>query len=97
MNEPNRKCFICEKKHKVLKCQFFDELKALRAKIRVCIENIITKNKRRFITRVYNGNNDNENNNNANVVNEFDLDSNEKEEKIVVLFKKMINKILKFK
>lgn len=98
MNESKKKCYVCEKKHRVVKCEFYDELKALKTKFQARIKDIVKKEKRSFVKRAYNGDSDNESDNVSNAADDSNDEKNEKEEEeIAALFKKMVSKISKSK
>lgn len=93
-------CYICDKEHIVIKCEFHDKLVALRTKIRVCIVSFANKhkNKRAFdIKKTYNVNDDSESDSFFDIVKDSKTDEDKKAKKIVALFKKVISKVLRFK
>ena len=84
-----------KKTHRVFQCKFYDKLKTLKIKIQIRICKLIKKNKNDFVKRAYNDNNDNENDSSFDAIENSNVENDEK--KIAILFKKIINKIFKFK
>ena len=100
LNELKKGCYICGEEHIATKCEFHDELVALRTKIRARIASFAnkSKNKRAFGTKkAYNVYDDSESDSLLDTAEDFEADEDEKAKKIAALFKKMISKVFKFK